>query len=316
MNKKYLIAGVTIESPWEIPAPPSVRETDIILKHSQQLGWVPDDSELDKEWFYFAIHPSGSQYLRWRGIGEFLISVDGREIECRLLMEFHPDLFAAYLLNQVLSSALTVRRVDLLHGTAVAKNGKAHVFLGQGGAGKTTLTYGLLNRGYQLITDDLVRIDGRFGVIHPGLRRLKVCADTLRFMNPNSKSAVALAPFIDKYVVPIDETKGVLEPLPVQSIFIVNRAVANERVSLKPLQGANKMIQLMAQTYNSLSPRSFDHHFHQMGALAKTFPLTALRAPHKWENLDETLNELERLLDGAPKKGASPRGAELLSQSL
>ena len=54
----------------------------------------------------------------------------------------------------------------VLHANAVAKDGRAVLLLGTSGAGKTTITRALLERGCELITDDLGVVD--LGLIDPG----------------------------------------------------------------------------------------------------------------------------------------------------
>ena len=52
----------------------------------------------------------------------------------------------------------------LLHAAALEKSGRAFVFAGPSGAGKTTLTLALLARGWRLVTEEMVLIDRELGV--------------------------------------------------------------------------------------------------------------------------------------------------------
>ncbi len=47
----------------------------------------------------------------------------------------------------------------LLHAAALEKAGRAFVFAGPSGAGKTTLTLGLMSRGWRLITEEMTLVD-------------------------------------------------------------------------------------------------------------------------------------------------------------
>jgi hypothetical protein len=47
----------------------------------------------------------------------------------------------------------------LLHAAALEKNGRAYVFAGPSGAGKTSLTLALLARGWRLVTEEIALID-------------------------------------------------------------------------------------------------------------------------------------------------------------
>ena len=50
------------------------------------------------------------------------------------------------------------RKVLPLHGSAIAINGKAYAIIGDSGAGKSTLALAFLNRGYRLLTDDVIAV--------------------------------------------------------------------------------------------------------------------------------------------------------------
>ena len=45
-----------------------------------------------------------------------------------------------------------------LHGSCVAKNGKAILFIGKPGSGKSTCCWRLMQYGYKLIADDIVNL--------------------------------------------------------------------------------------------------------------------------------------------------------------
>ncbi len=52
-----------------------------------------------------------------------------------------------------------VKDYFLVHGAALEKGGRVIVLLGEGGSGKTTLSVGLLKRGYRFLSDEVVAID-------------------------------------------------------------------------------------------------------------------------------------------------------------
>ncbi|MFB3074256.1 MAG: hypothetical protein ACE1Z6_03640, partial [Candidatus Methylomirabilales bacterium] len=109
-----------------------------------------------KNWFQHLRLPDGSDYLRWSGLFEFLVSADGRRIACRELECASPESFQTYLIGQVLSFALVKRGIEPLHSTTVVIDGKAVAFLGDSGYGKSSLGAAFLQAGYPLLTDDLL----------------------------------------------------------------------------------------------------------------------------------------------------------------
>lgn len=54
----------------------------------------------------------------------------------------------------------------ILHAAAVEKNGLAAILLAPPGAGKSTLTAGLVHAGWRLLSDELTLIDRKTGLVH------------------------------------------------------------------------------------------------------------------------------------------------------
>src|SRR5206468_5249103 len=112
--------------------------------------------QLSESWYEFARLPDRSSYARWRGVGEFLVSGDGRRIVCRQSDAGTAESFYVYLLGQALSFALVKSGFEPLHATVLVIDGEAVAFLGESGFGKSTLAACFLGAGYQVLTDDLL----------------------------------------------------------------------------------------------------------------------------------------------------------------
>lgn len=71
------------------------------------------------------------------------------------------DRFRYVLLEGLTFGLLT--RLDRypLHAAAVVRNGRAFLLVGRSGVGKSTLTYAAVRRGFDLLSDDLVFVQGR-----------------------------------------------------------------------------------------------------------------------------------------------------------
>ena len=68
---------------------------------------------------------------------------------------------APYLLGPVLGLLLRFRGIVCLHAGAVIVSGRAAVFAGDSGAGKSTTVAAMMRRGHPLLTDDIVAIAQR-----------------------------------------------------------------------------------------------------------------------------------------------------------
>ena len=69
----------------------------------------------------------------------------------------------------------------MLHASAVRVGGKAVLFCGTSGAGKSTIAAALAQRGYPLITDDVCAIaaEGAAPLVYPDGRQLKLWAHAI-----------------------------------------------------------------------------------------------------------------------------------------
>jgi len=75
---------------------------------------------------------------------------------------FFPNLiFDMYILTPILEHKFFQAGYSLLHAGAIEKNGKATLIVGRGGALKTAWIISMLNRGFNLVSDDFVLLNGR-----------------------------------------------------------------------------------------------------------------------------------------------------------
>lgn len=85
-----------------------------------------------------------------------------------------------------------------IHATAVARHGHAVLLLGESGSGKSDLALRLMDRGWGLIADDRVDLEGRDGQLWaacpPAIAgQLEVRGLGLLRIRPHAPAAVALA---------------------------------------------------------------------------------------------------------------------------
>jgi hypothetical protein len=136
-----------------------------------------DDGELDRRWEALTITPKRTRelrfddtllmsvdfaepagYLLWaRDFGRVLISPDGTELLC----ERDPtnEGWASIIAAQALPLAATIRGLEVFHASGVVLNGRALLFAGPAGAGKSSLAAALVRAGAQLLSDDAVALE-------------------------------------------------------------------------------------------------------------------------------------------------------------
>lgn len=111
--------------------------------------------------------------LRRAAGGRFVVSdSDGYEQEWPSRAHAVADLLSRFLLG--LFARVTARGIYAIHAGAVERRGRAVLFSGRSGAGKTTLALSLLERGFRLLSDDLAIVEASTQRILPYRRSLHI----------------------------------------------------------------------------------------------------------------------------------------------
>ena len=123
---------------------------------------------------------AGSRYLRLAYLDgtQFWLDREGREVWATWPDNLTLEDTATYLLGPVLGILLRLRGVTCLHASAVAFGEKAVAFVGSEGAGKSTTAAALARRGHAVLSDDVVALAERNGIVlcAPGISLSKSMA--------------------------------------------------------------------------------------------------------------------------------------------
>ncbi|WP_404370638.1 hypothetical protein AB5I39_02340 [Sphingomonas sp. MMS24-J45] len=176
------------------------------------------------------------------------------------------------LLHGPVTAALIYQRGEMpLHGAALVPPGadRAIVFVGEKGAGKSTLSYALVQRGWRLMNDDLSRIGfpADAPIVYPGRAAVRLCEDACARFG----IATAALPRLDgpsvKYRLPEPADKG--EPVPLGQIVEIARS--DPSGGLEPLMPAEAISLVMRHSYRPT-------YLRPMGVAARQFQLAAALA--------------------------------------
>lgn len=170
----YKVYGLVVSSEFELKEldpcerPQSV---DVTVKYSK-LGLFHPDANQE---FSFSKH---RQKIILPAVGAFIL-----EGSSTVYVEPKPgvseDLLAVPLLGPILAILLHLRGLFILHGSAIVYEGKAYGFVGDKGAGKSTLASMLLkNPDVQFLTDDLLVVSRKLEVLR-GYPQMKLSDEAL-----------------------------------------------------------------------------------------------------------------------------------------
>ena len=281
LRHHYCAYGVQIVSDRPLRLPErrgdSLRRLEIVHRDDADFPQPTphlDRDELQPSWYQYALLPDGSAYARWNGVGEFHVDCDGRRMRCRQFGPASAESFHVYMLGQALSCALIKQGLEPFHATAVAVNGAAVAFLGGNGFGKSTLAAAFVQRGFPLVTDDMLVVDEIAGrlLAYPGPPRLKLFPQMARRLLAATADVGPMNGGTQKRILPLTDGSSCRTPIPVRAIYLLAapRQTARHRgVEAELLQPRAAFVEMLRATFNR-------QRLGGSARIARQFRLTAL----------------------------------------
>ena len=260
----HSLYGLTVESEFPLPGALSVSPStsDVIVRavkarpvRSPVTGLFNLTQDGDAYVFDF---PDGVQSV-----------VMATRIELSWPSHFTSDYAATYLMNVVLSLVLRLRGHETLHASAVLIDGKAVVFLGVSGAGKSTIAAMLALRGFPVITEDVTAIIDRgtmFGVFS-GHTRIRLWPDVATLLFAEELPLIANEEWKRYFDVSDRFAHGTFDVAAIYSID--DRKTHAPRV--EPLEDSEALLDLIAASYKPDLQMSGDE-FDLLGRMARHVP--------------------------------------------
>lgn len=213
-----------------------------------------------------------------------------------------------FLLGSAFGALLHQRGMLPLHANGVEVGGKAVAFMGETGAGKSTLAAWLHDRGFSLITDDVCVISfdeaGR-PLAAPGLPRLRLWLEALqaggREQAGLERSYVNAAAQMDKFDLAIERTAVATKSVPIAALYLLEKG---KRFSVRRLQGIEAAEVLFAHTYRGsyiAIMKRVRFHWELAVKLVRSLPVYAVS--REW-GLDKMDDQYDRLIDHISREAA------------
>ncbi|MDD5058030.1 MAG: hypothetical protein PHQ60_09160 [Sideroxydans sp.] len=239
---------------------------------------------------------SGKVLLNIEEVAKYLI-IDGKEV----LIDPYPDVRAEYVRLFLLGSALGIlllqRGMLPLHGCGIVHNGKAILFLGDSGIGKSTLAEAFRRKGYKLITDDVSALcfaDKSSVNVFPAYPKINLMEETAKNFDIKTEGLSEAHNKKKKFAVPVGES-FCSDPNPLARIYILHRTLGSAIHLEQPAKIA--AIPFLARnTYRRQIIKKMGHqqrHIEQCANLAKNYPVRLLTRPDDLSRLAELADYLE-----------------------
>jgi hypothetical protein len=286
----YRAFGLNIRSQIEFPelrSLPSKDAVDVIIEE-RELGLFEGDGET-----YGLLTLTSAELV---SVGLVRLSVRSGSTIFYTALGHDIVRLRLFLLGSGMGALLGQRERLVLHAGCVAQNGKAVGLLGNSGAGKSTATAALVERGCTLVSDDLIPLDGR--LIQPGYPFVRLWPPSFQFLTTPLESCAPASEDCDKrwLVCPQSDRS---EPFSLSALVVMEKGPELSVRRLTPLEGA---IALISHSFNNRwrgpnFPADLARdNFRRCSELAKQVPIWQLSHPYSPANFDQFLETIQEVL--------------------
>jgi hypothetical protein len=295
----YFAYGLTIHSGLPLPElqPSDATQADVTIQIRSERDFAsePDCPETE-----LSSLPGGVRLL-WKQIGQYTV-LDGKTVCIDRPPGVQDRELRLPLLGSVISMLLTQRGFLVLHASAINVNGRAAVFVGQKGQGKSTMAATLYQRGHHLLSDDVVAVDlsqpGQPRVV-PGFPQFKLWPD-------------AVTHCLQEDPTDLPQVHGLLEKrsrlafdrfspdaIPLDTVYVLG---SGETVAIQSLTPQMAIAELLTHSYAARFGKDFlqgqlaAHHFQQCMHLAQQIPILGLERPRDIAQVPQVAHLVEHTL--------------------
>lgn len=224
-------------------------------------------------------------------VARFLIE-DGREILIDPAPGSDEDAVRLFLLGSAFGALLVQRGHLVLHGNAIRIGDRCMICVGPSGTGKSTLAAAFLQRGHDILADDVVPVDQN-GHALPGFPRIKLWRNAADALAIDTQGLRRIRPGMEKFSLPLRD-RATDTPLPVRWVYILDVDDV-DAIALRHIGGMHCFAPLRANSYR---PRFVDamglqaEHFHLCGRLSGQIRLARVTRPRSGFTLDAMADRL------------------------
>lgn len=221
---------------------------------------------------------------RYRSAADALLSVaevgcfqvrDGREVLVAADPQTPPEVVRLFLLGAVLGVLLHQRGLFVLHASAVAIDGGVLLFVGDSGAGKSTIAATLQTRGHPIVADDVVGLvtdQPGAPLVPPAFPQIKLWPDAVAALGHDMQRLALVHPELTKRAYRPASTLA-LEPLPLRAIYVLASADQQTIAALSPRDGFAALLRCSYAVGMLGQVAASPNHFQQCVHLAATAPI-------------------------------------------
>jgi hypothetical protein len=200
-------------------------------------------------------------------IGTFLIE-SGREIVVEPASGVDISTLSPTILGPVMSVVLRQRGLFVIHASSVSINGQVVAFMGRSGWGKSTLAEAFHQKGYNVLTDDVMalKFDTACPIVVPSFPQFKLCPDAATSLGHNIQNLPSLSPNALKLSYTFSH--GFQQtPLPLHRIYVLGKGTKHAIERLQPQQAFVELVRHTRSVSVLVAPDRVISHLRQCTSL-------------------------------------------------
>jgi len=191
-----------------------------------------------------------------------------------------------------------------LHASAVYNSNGAIAFAGNAGAGKSSLSFSLIETGaFKLVSDDITILNYKDGNIsvQPGMPHVKLWADVLEHTQKDIKQLKSIRKEIQKYRYPVEDN-FTTTPVMLKSLFFLSTHHHPE-ILILPVSGAEKFNLLQNNIFRSqfISGKHLqEKYFKLITAISQKVPVFRVIRPRHGLGIEQLRDKVIELISNDP----------------
>ncbi len=302
MKYRYAVYGLSISA--DAPIPGLFPEKNSVPHDvAVYLHGVPADADIDGRFDHVSTvvddggesllrvarcrNPSGL-YFRYSDDTAFLVSDAGSEIWAEWRAPLTLEDTATYLLGPMLGFVLRLRGVLSLHASVIEVDGHALGFMGAAGAGKSTLAAAFAQKGFAVMSDDILALElrGDDYFARPGYPRLRLWSDSADALFGTQNALPKLTPNWDKRYLALgaEPFRFQSEPRRLSALYVLD-GNGQDPLSLPvaPIKARDAMLALLKENGQGMLLGNADRarEFAQIAELVQRVPVNRIRTGDK-----------------------------------
>ncbi len=246
---------------------------------------------------FVTLYANDQALIRIGGTLSILVSA-GRQITIETGDATTQGEIMTFLLGPALGLICHQRKALPLHGASIKIGNVAVILAGQSGAGKSTTATALINRGHQLLCDDITVVDPLKTEVKPSFPTIKLWQDAANALAVQTDNLSKVRAGLQKFHYPVDSSFS-NHPTQLQTIIILAPRSHIASAELIPLEKISALAQLRQHIYRHRLSRLLGAeqiYFQQLGQLISKIQVMVLHRPDDLSHLESVIELIEHVV--------------------